>query len=364
MDDLVVSGWSAMSPFGLGAEPFAAGLRAGRPVLRDLDQATWPGPFDQAGLIPGFDLAAVLGKGTRAMDRATGIAVATVGSLVGRTGPGLSDRPQGTGLVLGTTSGSVQSIMDFTVESLVGEKPFYVDPARFPNTVMNRAAGQSAIWYQLKGPNTTIAGGALTGLLALNYAARLHRQRRAEVLLVGAVEEFSVHRAWLEWHSQDVTDREPLGEGGAVFVLEHGDNARRHGRTPLVTLLGSRFLAFHEVDDVAPALSRCVTELLHQAGAATADVALVAAAEPPGALGAQEAKALAAVGADRVGCRQLIGDTAAASAAFQLAAVISTAAGRADLAGRLALVTSVDANGMVGATLLRIPTTTEGTPLP
>ena len=48
MDDLVMSGWSATSPFGLGAEPFTVGLLADRPVVHNLDQAAWPGPYDQA----------------------------------------------------------------------------------------------------------------------------------------------------------------------------------------------------------------------------------------------------------------------------------------------------------------------------
>ncbi|MCP5877146.1 hypothetical protein NL390_32295, partial [Klebsiella pneumoniae] len=71
----------------------------------------------------------------------------------------------GTALVLGTTTGSAESMMNFTRSSLEAEKPFYVDPALMPNAVMNCAAGQCAIWHQLKGPNTTIAGGRAAGLL-------------------------------------------------------------------------------------------------------------------------------------------------------------------------------------------------------
>ncbi|GAA3299015.1 hypothetical protein GCM10020295_36110 [Streptomyces cinereospinus] len=121
------------------------------------------------------------------MDRVTALAVTAVGGLVEAVAEELAARPEQTALVLGTGSGSVQSIMDFTRDSLSGERPYHVEPARFPNTVMNRAAGQSAIWHRIKGPNTTVAGGSLTGLLALNYALRLHQGRplRARALRGG-----------------------------------------------------------------------------------------------------------------------------------------------------------------------------------
>ena len=154
-DKVVMSKWTAVSPFGLGADPLIAGLAAGRTAVTALDRATWPGPFARAALIPGFNVAEVLGaKGTRAMDRLTGIVVATVGRLLDESGLWNGDGDGGpvsadeVGLVLGT-SGSVQSIWDFTWDTFTGAKPYHVDPARFPNGLMNRPAGQSAIWYGL-----------------------------------------------------------------------------------------------------------------------------------------------------------------------------------------------------------------------
>lgn len=120
------------------------------------------------------------------MDRVTGLAVTAVGSLLD---DGERNRAVGTGegaaFALGTTTGSAQSMMDFTRDSLTSEQPFFVDPARFPNTVMNCAAGQSAIWYQLKGPNATIAGGRTAALHALNYSRRLLGSGRARTVLCG-----------------------------------------------------------------------------------------------------------------------------------------------------------------------------------
>ncbi|MEY9875813.1 3-oxoacyl-[acyl-carrier-protein] synthase II [Streptacidiphilus sp. MAP12-33] len=353
--ELVVSGWAVSSPFGLGRAGFAEGLRSGRRAVAPVDPALWPVPYAEAGLIPGFDIREVLGrKGTRSMDRVTGIAVATVGMLLADYGRSLAADPEATGLVLGT-SGSVQSIMDFTRDALTGEKPYLVDPAAFPNTVMNCPTGQSAIRHCLKGPNVTVSGGAATALLALQYAARLLRGGHATALLAGAAEEFSVQRARLERAAEHGGDEpEPLGEGAALFLLEQGAAARAAGREVLATVLGSRFRAFQDPDRAGAALERCVVDLLAGAGVLADDVALVVPGGSPGLLGKQEDAALAGVAGVRRFVRPLLGDATAASAAFQLAAVLAEREDRPELADRLALVTAVDRDGTVGATLLRL----------
>ncbi|MFJ9178077.1 beta-ketoacyl synthase N-terminal-like domain-containing protein [Streptomyces sp. NPDC102360] len=358
-DSLVVSGWSAASPYGLGAAAFTEGVREGRDAVTGDDGTGGLGPYERAGRIPDFDIRAVLGrKGTRAMDRATALAVATAGLLLGEAGPGLAqDDPEAVGMVLGTGHGSVQSIMDFTRDALTGEKPFHVDPALFPNTVMNRAAGQSAIWHTLRGPNTTIAGGALTGLLALNYASRLLRQRHCEAVLCGAVEEFSADRAWLEYHSRTGGGAHrqpvgPLGEGCALMLIEPLGRARSHGRAPLATLLGSRFLAFTEPEGATRAVRRAVTEALKEADVRPEEVGLLVPSDSGGALGAREDTALGSVFGEhrppRLRLRRLVGDTCAASASLQLAAALAVPG-----EGRPVLVTSVDPDGQTGAVVLR-----------
>ncbi|MGV9319641.1 beta-ketoacyl synthase N-terminal-like domain-containing protein [Streptomyces sp. NPDC003660] len=357
-DTLVVSGWSAASPYGLGAEAFAEGLREGRDGVRAADDALDLGPYERSGHVPGFDIRAVLGrKGTRSMDRATALAVATAGMLLERAGGGLAqDDPEAVGMVLGTGHGSVQSIMDFTRDSLTGEKPFHVDPALFPNTVMNRAAGQSAIWHTLRGPNTTVAGGALTGLLALSYAARLLRRGHCEAVLCGAVEEFSAERAWLEYRARAFGPHQqptgPLGEGCALFLLEPLGRASTHGRRVLATLLGTRFVAFHAPDRAHDAVVRAVTEALKEADVRPDEVALLVPSDCGGPLGGREDAALASVFGERQPpwsrLRRLIGDLGAASASLQLAAAVTVPE-----AGRPVLVTSVDPDGQAGAVVLR-----------
>lgn len=353
--ELVISGWAVSSPYGLGRRGFAEGLRSGRRAIAGLDPALWPVPYQEAGLIPGFDIKAVLGrKGTRSMDRVTGIAATTVGMLLEEYGTGLAADPESTGLVLGT-SGSVQSIMDFTRDALTGDKPYLVDPARFPNTVMNCPTGQSAIRHTLKGPNVTVSGGAATALLALQYASRLLRGGHGTALLAGAAEEFSVQRGRLE----RVADHggappQPLGEGAALFLLEDALAAREGGRPVLATVVGSRFRAFQDTARAGTALERCVADVLAAAGAGPQDVELIAPGTPPGLLGKQEESALDGLTGNRLPVRSLVGDAGAASAAFQIAAVLAEAESEPSLVDRLTLVTAVDRDGTVGALLLRL----------
>ncbi len=354
---LVVSGYAVVSPFGVGRAAFADGLASGATGITRVDQEAHPGPYPEAGTIPGFSPAAHLGgKGTRSMDRLTAIAIATVGALVQECGPEVTADAERVGLVLGTGSGSVQSIMDFTRESLAGEKPYHVDPARFPNTVMNKAAGQSAIWHGIKGPNTTVTGDWLTGLLALSYSTRLYRGGHCDRVLCGAVEEYSTQRAWLEYRAWDGHGQAPpLGEGGVVFLLESETAARAAGRAALATIAATRFRAFATPAGAIDALVRCIQDALAQAGKSPSDVTLVAPSAAGNVAGEWEESALTRVlgtEVERVVSRRAIGDTSAASTSFQVASVLARGGA---LDGGLGLVTAIDRDGTVGCVLLGEP---------
>ncbi|MFE2185642.1 beta-ketoacyl synthase N-terminal-like domain-containing protein [Streptomyces sp. NPDC059455] len=362
----VISAWSAISPLGLGSAEFSRGLGSGRRAAVRLDREEWQVPFDEACLVPGFDIRGLLGrKGTRSMDRITGLAVVALGRLLATGDAGrLPGIAEDTGLVLGTSTGSAQSMMNFTRDSLVGDRPYLVDPARFPNTVMNCAAGQSAIWHRLKGPNTTIAGGRATGLLALRYALRLHRAGRARTLLCGAVEEFSTARAWLAWHARGVTGDDGrrdavLGEGAAVWLLEDAEDARAHGRRGIAEVLGLEFGFAEDHPAIRPVLADCLRRLLDRSGLAADGIDALADTQLAGPDGDAERAAVTEVLGTRlpprVACADSIGDTFAASAAFQIAAVLArVGSGEADAGARTVLITSAEANGMVGAALLRL----------
>ncbi|UYQ64824.1 beta-ketoacyl synthase N-terminal-like domain-containing protein [Streptomyces peucetius] len=356
----VITAWSAVSSYGIGRAAFTEGLRERRRTVAELGTEHGETPDGTGCVVPGFDIRKVLGKkGTRSMDRVTGLAVTAVGALLD---DGDRNRAVGTGegaaFALGTTTGSAQSMMDFTRDSLTGEQPFFVDPARFPNTVMNCAAGQSAIWYQLKGPNATIAGGRTAGLHALNYSRRLLTAGRARTVLCGAAEEFSQARAWLERRAGEEGEGAtgaPLGEGCAMLLVEpqNPDDTTQ----PVLAELVAVELGVVQGGDTRPALVSCLRSALRRAGVEADQVVAVARSGAPGREGCGEADAVAEVfgGVDHADLTPtgLIGDTGAAAAAFQAAALLSYAADRPEAAaGRIGVITSVDRTGTVGCALL------------
>jgi 3-oxoacyl-[acyl-carrier-protein] synthase II len=349
---VMITAWSAVSPFGMSRASFVDGVTGGHSAAVDLDQARWNAPDKRACLVPGFDIKTVLGrKGTRAMNRVTALAVTTVGQLIQAEDPGRA-WGRDTAIVLGTTTGSSQSNMDVTRDSLTGARPFDVEPARLPYCVMNCAAGQCAIWYGLQGPNATIASGRPTGLAALSYARRLLVTGRATRVMCGATEEYSTARAWINFHA---SGRESLlGEGCAMFVLELAPSVPP-GTRPLGSVLAVESRVCLD-GDWRGAVARCVERVT----SAVPGAAPVSAACPSGAddAGGEAERAVLGeafgAGTPVLDVTGLIGETHAASAAFQLARVLSQPVAAAAPDGGTAVVTSTDPGGAVSAALIQL----------
>ncbi|WP_280330479.1 beta-ketoacyl synthase N-terminal-like domain-containing protein [Nocardia wallacei] len=340
---LAITGWSVISPYGPDGAAFARGVTERRTALRPPRDGEHL-PQSLIGVVDEFDTRTHLGrKGTRSMDRATGLAVATVGMMLD-THPVDPHAAADTALVLGTTTGSARSMMEFTRDSLTQDKPYHVDPSRFPNTVMNCAAGQCAIWHGLTGPNATISSGRATVLSALNYARRLHRGGHAATVLCGAVEELSEQRAWLEWHgAADPARRSrPLAEGCAIFLLEPAETARTPALAEILAVASRRGGAVREVARTA------VHACLSRAGVEPREVWAVALEGDIGDVPAvfEGRPRLLAV-------TDLVGDVGAVSAGMQLAATLVHAR-RDDAAGRVAVVVTGDDDGTVTALAVRI----------
>lgn len=350
----VISTWSATSPFGVGRAAFTEGVAERRPTGGPLDPAEWEVPESHGCPVPGFDVRATLGrKGTRMMNRVTGLTITTVGHVLGEV-----DHPE-TGaddvaLVLGTTAGSMQSSMEITHSSLTGVRPYHVEPATIPYAVMNGAAGRCAIWHGLRGPNSTVAAGRPTGMVGLTYARRLLLAGRARQVLCGAAEEFSPARSWVEHHARPEGAADTLlGEGCAIFLL--GMEAAP-GTRPLASVLSVRTRMVAD-GDWGTAVAQCVDGVLAAAEEKPDQVWRASASGAPDAAGAAEGARLADVfGAERLipPVADLIGETHSVSSAFQIAAVLGLAERDPASAGRTAVITSVDPSGMAAAALLRI----------
>lgn len=154
------------------------------------------------------------------------------------------------GLVLGTLYCSLGTITQFDRKALkLGPK--YASPLDFANTVINAAAGQTALWHKLRGPNTTIASGAGSGLHAIGYASDLIAQGRTTAMLAGGAEELA-YESFLSFEREGLLAQKPddgipfsgnssgffLGEGAAYVVLEERESALERGATILGEIHG------------------------------------------------------------------------------------------------------------------------------
>src|SRR6185436_9181211 len=95
-------------------------------------------------------------------------------------------REESVGLVVGTMFCSLRTISSFDRRSL-REGPSYASPLDFANTVINAAAGQTGIWHNLRGVNSTISTGASSSLEAIAYATGLIRNGHQQAILAGGV---------------------------------------------------------------------------------------------------------------------------------------------------------------------------------
>ncbi|MEV6596748.1 beta-ketoacyl synthase N-terminal-like domain-containing protein [Actinoplanes sp. NPDC051346] len=336
---VVISAWETISPLGWNAEEHARNLR--KPAAGE------PGPRTVAG----FDVRQVLGpRGTRAMCRGTGLAVATTGQLLARVGLDKERRPAGSddwiGVVL-ATSDMVQPLSSFNTDSWTRGRPYDVDPAQAPSLLMNVHSGHSAIWHRLRGPNSTICGSHLGSLLALSYARRLLHGGHARAVLCGAVEEHSEVRAAYTAARAGAEAATALGEGCVAFLLESAATAKR---PPLAEVVALNFGFAADPDDTGTALTAALHRALETAGAQAAEVSAVALG--PGGADTEVAAIRHTFGDVRLlsASADAVGDTESVSGAFQIAEILADPR----CAQSLVAATSTDSEGRVGCALLRV----------
>ena len=357
---VVITGTGMISA--LGDEPALvhAALCDGRTGIAPVRLFDTPGCRCKVGAeVVDFAPQEYLGEANmRPLDRTSRLVAAAAQRALGASGWSTAMRAeQAVGMVLGTMFCSVHTISEFDRRGLTAG-PDYVKPLDFANTVINAAAGQTAIWHDLRGINSTIATGVSSGLQAIGYAADLIRSGRAVALLAGGAEEmcyesyFGFDRAGLLCGSRsDVGNgkRESefsvpfdarrngfaVGEGAAFLMLEERQAAERRGAILLGEIRGHgrRFDPSCGVDSTAAigSIERAIDQALTESAIAADRVDAVSA----GANGsvredAHEAAAIAKVFADRAATlpvtanKALMGEALGASGGLQAVAAIES----------------------------------------
>ena len=241
----------------LGDDPVVIqrALCAGRSGLQAIDLIGPNGVMNYfGGQLTSFAPQKYLGnRMLRALDR-TSLFLASAAQLALRDAelPELGPDTHELGLVVGTMFSSMQTVAAFDRRVLT-EGPRCASAMDFANTVLNAAAGQTAIRHGLRQVNTTITTGACSGLRAVGYAADCVRSGQADMLLAGGVEELSFESvfALAGSDSRAIGSREApnpvpfgtkrngaaLSEGAAVLVLEDLETAVTRGAPILAEIM-------------------------------------------------------------------------------------------------------------------------------
>jgi 3-oxoacyl-[acyl-carrier-protein] synthase II len=252
------------------------------------------------------------------------------------------------GLVLGTMFGSVHTISKFDRRALT-DGPSCASPMDFANTVINAAAGQTAIWHKLRGINSTIACGSTSGLVALGYATDLIRYGHQTAIVAGGADEFcfesfnGFEQAGLLYQAADgIGFPVPfearrtgfaLGEAAALLMLEEWDAAVARGASILGEIRGysSTYNPRRRQNGGASAIPRAVQAACEDAGLALSDIECISASAN-GSIDAdkEEAFAIEALwngSSSRVpvtAIKSMVGETLGASGALQAIDLIET----------------------------------------
>ena len=253
----VITGVGILAGNGKGKEEFYRSLKEGTvgyaPVtLFDAAQFS----VNIAGEVKNFDAKEYMGpKGLRLLDRSTRLLVSASKLAVADTGFEITDaNTDDVGVSVGTTFGSLKSIAEFD-EVTLKEGPRYVNPALFPNTVINSPASQVSIWNNIQGFNTTISPGFTSSLDAINYAYDFIQMDKAKVIYTGGVEEMCFHTFYgfytlkfLSGSKEGQTfvncpfDKRrngiTFGEGACLVALEDLDHALQRKANILGEILG------------------------------------------------------------------------------------------------------------------------------
>jgi len=345
MGRVAITGAGALAPVADSPAGLHAALCEGRSALKSIELFPLDGLNPRpAGEIRPFEPRDYLGdRNLRPVDRtARLLLVATQKALEGSGWTSEMRAAKEVGLVLGTMFCSVRTIAEFDRRA-VQLGPSYASPLDFANSVINAAAGQAAIWHDLRGINTTMTGGEASSLLALAYAMDLIRYGRAEALLAGGAEElcfesFLGHDRAGRLGQRPVPfdaqrDGFALAEGAAALMLESAEGAAIRGARILATLRGhgETFDPSAGEDEVAAAeaVARAVRLALDDAEVAPGDLDLLVLAANGSVRGdCAEARGVAQVLGPRAADipvaapKAQLGEALGASGAFQALAAL------------------------------------------
>ncbi|MBI5182268.1 MAG: beta-ketoacyl-ACP synthase II [Nitrospirae bacterium] len=255
---IVVTGLGMLTPLGIGVEKIWDAMCRGESGIDKVTQFDAKDMTSRiAGEIKGFDPAAYIEqKEIKKMDRFIQLAVAASQMVMDDSAIKITDKnaPR-IGVIVGAGMGGLSSI-EFFYKRLLENGPRRVSPFFIPIVIINLAAGQIAIRFGLKGPNSAVATACASGTHAIGDAFKIIQRGDADAMIAGGSEAcitaiafagFCAAKALSTNNDEPKKASRPfdakrdgfvMGEGVGLLMLEEMDFALKRGARIYAEVVG------------------------------------------------------------------------------------------------------------------------------
>lgn len=254
---VVVTGLGAVSPLGIGVKETWEKVKAGEsgigPITK-FDASTLPSRV--AGEVKGFNPEEFMSaKLASRIDAFIQYAIAASKMALEDAGLPLQDLGEEVGVIIGVGMGGVGKVEYYT--KVFEEKGYRrITPFFIPMIIPNMAAGQVAILFGAKGPNSAICTACAAGNHAIGDAFRLIREGKAKIIISGGTESvitplcvagFSIMKALSNLNDPPEKACRPfdakrdgfvIAEGCGILILEELEHALKRGAKIYAEVLG------------------------------------------------------------------------------------------------------------------------------
>ena len=256
---VVVTGLGTVNPLGNDVETSFAAMLAGKSGIGPITR------FDAsrhstriAGELKDFnlDVSVVDKKDARRMDYFVKYAMAAAHEAIVDSGLDLEKIDlERFGVLIGSGIGGI-GVLEEQNQILLEKGPGRVNPFLIPMLIVNMAAGQVAIKWRFKGPNSAVATACASGNHAIGDAGEIIKRGDADFMIAGGTEGavtplgiagFCSARALSERNDDPTKASRPfdagrdgfvMGEGSGLVVLEELEHAKKRGAKIYGELVG------------------------------------------------------------------------------------------------------------------------------
>lgn len=295
---IVITGIGVISPNGIGKEKFWQAIESGRSGIKPITSFSTKGfKTKLAAEITGFNAKTFLDKRSQDFTRSGKLLCSAVKMALEDAKITIDDKnTDDIGICTATTLSSIKSLEKFH-KDMAKHGPLFVSPMIFPTILLNSASSLAAIYFGIRGFNTTISTGFTAGLDAIEYAVNLIKSNRAKIVLAAAVEEISppVIKGKDLFCPFGKKGRDIiLGEGAAVLVIEKEEHARNRKAGIYAKIKG--------IGNLVGALKKSMAEAVKDAGTNIEDINYISTSANP--------------------TKSIIGETFSASGLFEVISAI------------------------------------------